>query len=564
MSFRSPALLLLAAVLVPAVVAAFAVAARKRGEALRLFLGDRAEARASALRPLARHRRIRAALLVGAVAAAAIALAGPRAGTQLREGRQESLDLLIALDVSDSMRAEDVAPSRLDRAKLEIERIVEARRGDRVGLVVFAGDAFLQSPLTTDRGALRLFLNAADPEQVGVQGTDFARALRTAEAAFDAGADNDRRPRALLVVSDGEDHEGGLGAAADRLRDNGVEILALGIGTDEGGPVPEVYRGRRRGVKTDRTGAPVVSRFASGALDELAGDGLFRVERRSAADAVNEALDRLDRAVIARDEVAAAAERFQWPLGLALLLLLAERLVALRPPTTRDDDAPASPDVTRATAPVAAGLALLVLSGCGDAFVAVSPAARAGRAAISMLADGDGEGAEARIVPALALPDLGRPMRANLWHTLGAARAAQERWAGADSAFTAALAFADTPAQRAALAADAGTAALLEGQPSRADSLLRVALRLDPGLARARRNQEIARRLIGEEPPPPPGPSDFARRLKAQADSLVAARQYPAALSVMQDGLARDSTVAAYADFIQRLGGVAEIETSVR
>ncbi len=125
-------------------------------------------------------------------------------------------------------------------------------------------------------------------------------------------------------------------------------------------------------------------------------------------------------------------------------------------------------------------------------------------------------------------------------------------------------AFADTPAQRAALAADAGTAALLGGQPSRADSLLRVALRLAPGLARARRNQEIARRQGGDEPPAPPGPSDFARELKAQADSLVAARQYPAALSVMQDGLARDSTVAAYADFIQRLGGVAEIETSVR
>ena len=145
MSFRSPLVLLLAAVLVPAALAAFAYAARRRTEALRLFLGNRAEAQAHALRPLARRRRLRAGLIVGALALLGVALAGPRYGTATREGRQESLDLLIALDVSDSMLAEDVAPSRLDRAKLEIERIVDARRGDRVGLLVFAGDAFLRA-----------------------------------------------------------------------------------------------------------------------------------------------------------------------------------------------------------------------------------------------------------------------------------------------------------------------------------------------------------------------------------------------------------------------------------
>ena len=232
MSFRSPALLLLAAVLVPAALAAFAYAARRRAAALRLFLGARAEA-GPTLGPLARHRAVRAGLVAGALGAAAVALAGPRVGTATRESRQESLDLLIALDVSDSMRAQDVAPSRLERAKLEVERVVAERRGDRVGLVVFAGEAFLQCPLTTDRGALRLFLDAAGPGQVSVQGTDFARALAVADRAFDATGEGDR-PRALLVVSDGEDHEGGLGAEADALRDDGVTILALGVGTDQG------------------------------------------------------------------------------------------------------------------------------------------------------------------------------------------------------------------------------------------------------------------------------------------------------------------------------------------
>ena len=159
-----------------------------------------------------RQRTARAWLLAAAVACVAVALAGPRIGTALRQGQQESLDLLIgALDVSDSMRADEAwRRSRLQRAKLEIERIVEERGGDRVGLIVFAGEAFLQCPLTTDRGALRLFLDAADPTQVATQGTDFARALAVADRAFDASSEGqDARPRALLVVSDGEDHEGG-------------------------------------------------------------------------------------------------------------------------------------------------------------------------------------------------------------------------------------------------------------------------------------------------------------------------------------------------------------------
>ena len=581
MSFRSPFVLLLAAVLVPVAWAAFAYAARRRTEALTLFLGARAGTMTTG--PVVRRRRIRAALLVGAVALVAVALAGPRIGTALQESRQESLDLLIALDVSASMLAEDVAPSRLERAKLEIERVVEARRGDRVGLVVFAGDAFLQCPLTTDRGALRLFLDAADPEQISVQGTDFARALSVADAAFKAGDDDQTRPRALLVVSDGEDHEGGLADAADALREDGVEILALGVGTDEGAAVPDVRRGKVVGVRRDRqTGQSVTTRFEPGALRDLAGrSGLFRVGRTPAAGAVNDALAGLDRAVVARDEFAASAERFQWPLALALLLLVLERVLASRPPPHREersraDEASDEPDRTPTdAAPHAASstsampstvpaavMALLLLGGCSNPLDALDPGARQGRAGVALLEANDAAGAEAQFMAGLAQPEVPRTIRARLWHGLGVARAAQERFSGADSAFAEALPFADDPAQRARYAYDAGTAALRADDPARADSLLRVALLLDPTSADARRNQEIARRLL-QDPPEPPEPSDFAEQVKARADALVAQRQYREALNVMEDGLARDSSVAAYADFTQRLGGVVQIEESV-
>ncbi len=583
MSFRSPLVLLLAAVLVPAALVAFGYAARKRVEALGLFLGARAGTMVSG--PVARQRTVRAGLLAAALGLIVVALAGPRIGTALRESRQESLDLLIALDVSASMLAQDVAPSRLQRAKLEIERVVDARRGDRVGLVVFAGEAFLQCPLTTDRGALRLFLDAADPEQVAVQGTDFARALAVADAAFNAGDDDQARPRALLVVSDGEDHEGGLAGEADALRDDGVEILAMGVGTDEGGTVPDVRRGRVVGVRRDRqTGASVISRFEEGALRDLAGRaGLFRVGRTPAAGAVNDALDGLDRAVVAQDEFAASAERFQWPLALALLLLLAERLLALRPPpgerparrdgtaggVTEAGDATPSASVApraspSATPAVVAGLALLLLllGGCTNPLDALASGARQGRAGVALLDVGDAAGAEAQFVAGLAQPEVPRDVRARLWHALGVARAAQDRFSGADSAFAQALPFADGPAQRARYATDAGTAALLADDPARADSLLQVALLIDPTLAAARRNQEIARRRL-QDPPGPPEPTPFAERVKARADSLVAARQYRPALDVMEDGLAQDSSVAAYADFTQRLSGVVRIEETV-
>ena len=569
MSFRSPLVLLLAAVLVPGALALVAYAARQRAQALRLFLGR--SDRQPVTEALARRRTVRAWLLAGALAAAAVALAGPRVGTALRQGEQESLDLLIALDVSDSMRASDVAPSRLERAKLEIERVVDARRGDRVGLIVFAGEAFLQCPLTTDRGALRLFLDAAAPEMVSVQGTDFARALEVADRAFDAAAEGqDARPRALLVVSDGEDHEGGLESDADALRQDGVEILALGVGTDEGAPVPEVYRGREVGDRTDRTGAPIVTRFEPGALRDLAGrDGLTRIARRPAAPAINDALDRLDRAVVAQEEFAAEAERYQWPLALALLLLLAERVVALRRPRadgappaddgasdkTGHDESPRSP--TRA-ASAAAALAVLLLGGCLDA---LQPGVSDGRAGAERLAQGDAPGAEAAFTSGLARPEVPRDVQARLWHGLGLARAEQARYAQADSAFAQALLRASGSGQRARYAYDAGTAALLADDPQRADSLLRRALLLDPGSADARRNQEIARRRL-QDPPEPPEPSDFARRLKARADSLVDVRQYGPAFDVMEDGLRQDSTVRAYQDFIDRLGGVVDIETN--
>ncbi len=337
MSFKTPEALWLL-LLIPATVFLFAFAARKRTEALRLFFGGRDAPEQNFATKVARVRRWRGFLVVLGAIFLILALAGPLYGTSLREARQESLDLIIALDVSSSMLAEDVAPSRLARARLAISRLVDERVGDRIGLVVFAGDAFLQCPLTTDRSAFRLFLDAASPDLVGTPGTDFANALFTARAALaDDGQAGPPRPRAVLVVSDGEDHEGRLDDAIDALNDDGVLLFAAGVGTEFGGPIP-VYRGGQQiGFKTDASGQEVTSRLQEGVLRDIAGnDGLVRLGTGNGLAEISARLDRLDRAVFDAEQFETSAARFQWPLAFGLFLLLAERLLALRLIKTED------------------------------------------------------------------------------------------------------------------------------------------------------------------------------------------------------------------------------------
>ncbi|NNF57081.1 MAG: VWA domain-containing protein [Rhodothermaceae bacterium] len=335
MSFRTPEALWLL-LLIPAAVALYVYAAQRRQEALRLFFGGRDAPELDRATQIARVRRWQAALLTVGLTLLIGAAAGPRYGTALREAQQESLDLVVALDVSASMRAEDVAPDRLQRAKLAIARLAEQRRSDRMGLVVFAGDAFVQCPLTSDRAAFRLFLDAAGPDLIPTPGTDFGRALTVAGEAFADDESGLPRSRAILVVSDGEDHEGGLDSAIDALHDDGVALLSAGVGTDAGGPIP-IYRGGQIVEYKMSAGERVITTLEEGVLREIAGrSGFVRIGTQDdGVAALSDQLDRLERTVGATEQFEAYAERFQWPLALGLLFLFAERLLALRGTPTR-------------------------------------------------------------------------------------------------------------------------------------------------------------------------------------------------------------------------------------
>lgn len=289
-----------------------------------------------------RRRRYKALLTLGAVVLLAAALMGPRYGTKLRRVERQGVDLLIALDVSRSMQAEDVAPSRLRRAKKEITQLLDKLQGDRVGLIVFAGDAFLQCPLTTDYAAVRTYLDVAGPDLIGTPGTEFRGAWRAAAAAFEANARGTEelgpRAQALLIVSDGEDHAGGVQAITEQAREANVSLFTAGVGTPDGSTIP-LYNdsGQQSGYKRDRQGNLVRTRLEEEALRTLAqsntGGGYFRIGRtQSTLQNLPAALRQMEQASFGDEEFEEYNEQFQWPLAVALLLLLAEPLVRSRRP----------------------------------------------------------------------------------------------------------------------------------------------------------------------------------------------------------------------------------------
>ncbi len=282
-----------------------------------------------------RRRRWKGAILTAGIALLALALAGPRIGTKLREVKREGLDLVIALDVSLSMQAEDVSPNRLQRAKNEVKKLLEGLKGDRVGLVLFAGDAFIQCPLTTDFGAVRLFLDVADPSMIPTPGTNFTAATQMAIRAFesvDEKARTKQTSRAVLVISDGENHVGDVDALAREFREAGVTVFTAGVGETSGVPIPLYTRGRLTGYKRNEANEVVSSRLEEDALKALGRNGAyFRIARTSSTlSQLPDVLDRMEKTEFSADVFEEYEERYQWPLALGLLLLLVESLIVDR------------------------------------------------------------------------------------------------------------------------------------------------------------------------------------------------------------------------------------------
>jgi Ca-activated chloride channel homolog len=213
-----------------------------------------------------------------------LAAAGPQCGERTELVKRTGIDLVIALDSSNSMLARDVKPSRLDRAKLEVTALLDRLKGDRVGLVVFAGDAFVQCPLTTDYAAARLFLRAVDPAGMPQQGTAIANALLESKRVLEGGG-RGSAAKAVLLITDGEDQQGDALKAASELGEAGIRIYAVPVGSESGEPIPIVDKsGNVTSYKKDKEGRTVLTRTDVAGLRELASRGNGLVFRGTGSD----------------------------------------------------------------------------------------------------------------------------------------------------------------------------------------------------------------------------------------------------------------------------------------
>jgi len=256
-----------------------------------------------------------------------IALAGPKIGTEVREVQRKGVNLLVALDLSRSMNAEDVSPSRLDKAKFELNRLINRLQGDRVGLLVFTDEAFVQVPFTTDYSAFRMLLDISNTDQMPTSGTNFHSAMERAMESFESVENQGNAANVLLFVADGENHGPNYRSVMQELIDKGVIIFSVGIGTPEGGPIP-IYNnnGQLEGYHRDAQGNTVTTRIGSETMRDIAaaGGGEY-YEIRSGSDNIEpffSKLDELERGEFSTQEFADYKNQYQILLSLGILFLL--------------------------------------------------------------------------------------------------------------------------------------------------------------------------------------------------------------------------------------------------
>jgi Ca-activated chloride channel family protein len=194
-----------------------------------------------------------------------IGLSRPQIGAKIKEHETKGAEIMIALDVSNSMLAEDYSPNRLERAKLAITRLVDKLRDDRIGLIVFAGNSFVQLPITTDYVSAKMFLNSISTDSVPIQGTAIGEAINTAIRSFSAQSE---KSRAVIIITDGENHEDDPVAAAKQAAEMGIRVFAIGVGSPEGKPIPMDGE-----LLKDKEGNIVVTRLDEAVLQEVASAG---------------------------------------------------------------------------------------------------------------------------------------------------------------------------------------------------------------------------------------------------------------------------------------------------
>ncbi len=278
-----------------------------------------------------RKRIAKVVLFLTAFSSLILAICNLQTGSKLTEVKREGADIIVCLDVSNSMLAQDLSPNRLTRAKYALEKMIDMLEGDRMGLVIFAGEAYVQLPITTDYGAAKMFLNSIGPGMVPVQGTKIADAIKKASESFSS---DDGKNRAIILITDGENHESAAIDAAEEANKKGIMINTIGIGSERGVPIPLIENGVVKGYRKDKEGQTIVTKLNSDLLKTIASKGNGVYVQASQADlglgAILDKISELDKAQLENKMYTDYEDQFQWFLGLSLILFFIEFLISER------------------------------------------------------------------------------------------------------------------------------------------------------------------------------------------------------------------------------------------
>lgn len=275
-----------------------------------------------------RNYTLKFVFIVLAIALSVIGTANLRSPKQGNTGDRAGVDVMVALDVSNSMLAQDIKPNRLERAKQVLNRLIDVMGNNRLGLVLFAGQAFLQMPLTTDLAAAKMYVSNANPDVIPMQGTEVGDALRICNQSLDT---KEKKYKAVVLITDGEDHDEKTKDILSTLRDNGVVVLTLGIGSPEGAPI---FDPATNDYKKDEAGNTVVSKLNEKDLQLIATEtgGQYQLYKDAdgAANTIASYIDKMEKKHIGGTGIRVYNSYFQWFLLPVLLLLLLEIVVPER------------------------------------------------------------------------------------------------------------------------------------------------------------------------------------------------------------------------------------------
>lgn len=274
------------------------------------------------------RKNLKTIILLLAIVFLILGIAGPQFGSRLTEEKHEGIEIMVALDVSNSMRAEDMKPNRLERAKQELSKLMDRLNNDRFGLIVFAGDAYSQIPITSDYLSAKMFLADISPGMVTRQGTDIAAAIDLAVKSF---SPLTKAGKALIIISDGENHEGDVMGSVKEAREKGIRIFTIGMGLGQGARIPERSGDGSQDFQRDRDGNFVVTRLDEKTLADIASEGKGRYYRATAQDiGLRQTLDelrKLDKAEVTYREYSEFEEQFPLFIWISLFLFAADFLL---------------------------------------------------------------------------------------------------------------------------------------------------------------------------------------------------------------------------------------------